>query len=204
MTFIDTIPVHQAHGAVRELYARQQSHFGYVPNYAKAFSCRPELMKYWAAMQAEIRRHVDRRRFELVTFAAAHSLRNTACALAHGRALTEYHSAGEVQAIATGGPLNELSDADVAMIGFARKVAADASAVTADDAAALRDAGFSDPEIFDIAAIAAARSFFTKLLDGIGCEPDSAFLKIEEPLRTALVVGRPISEQATECLEESL
>jgi len=203
MTFIHTVAVHEADGAVREMYLRQQSHFGYVPNYAKAFSWRPELMKYWAAMQAEIRRHVDRRRFELVTFAAAHALRNSACTLAHGRVLTEYHSQAEVQAIATGAPLNELSDADVAMIAFARKVAADASAVTADDAAALRDAGFSDPEIFDIAAIAAARAFFTKLLDGVGCEPDSAFMEIDESLRTALVVGRPIGKEATEYLRET-
>jgi uncharacterized peroxidase-related enzyme len=200
MAFIDTVPVNEANGAVREMYLRQQSAFGYVPNYAKAFSWRPELMKYWAAMQAEIKRHVDRRRFELVTFAAAHTLRNSACALAHGRKLMEYHSSAEVLAIATGAPLNELSDADIAMVDFARKVAADASAVTAEDAAALREAGFSDPEIFDIAAIAAARAFFTKLLDGVGCEPDSAFMKIEEKVRDALVVGRSISSEATEYL----
>ena len=34
MAFIDTIPVHEADDATREMYARQQSHYGYVPGYA--------------------------------------------------------------------------------------------------------------------------------------------------------------------------
>jgi len=200
MAFIQTIPVGDADGDVREMYARQQTRFGYVPNYAKVFSHRPGLMKYWADMQNEIRRHTDRRRFELVTFSAAHALKNSACALAHGKALTEYLSAATVRAIAEGEAPRALSNVDNAIVAFARKAAVDASTVTAADVESLQAVGLSDPEIFDIAAIAAARAFFTKLLDALGTEPDSAYVTMDPSLRTALTVGRPIGQSEVEYL----
>src|SRR5829696_9255770 len=90
MTFIETTPPEAARDTVAAMYRRQQNHWGYVPNYARVFSHRPQVMARWGALLAEIKRPMDRRRFELATFAAAHELRNSACALAHGRALREF------------------------------------------------------------------------------------------------------------------
>ena len=53
-------------------------------------------------------------------------------------------------------------------------------------------------EIFDIAAIAAGRSFFTKLLDALGTEPDVAYMSLDRELRQALTVGRPICHRPLE------
>jgi hypothetical protein len=66
------------------------------------------------------------------------------------------------------------------------------------DIQALRDEGFTDAEIFDIAATAAARCFFSKLLDALGAEPDSAYLELDEDLRQQLTVGRAISAERDE------
>ena len=192
VAFIDTTPAHAADGDVRAMYERQQASFGYVPNYAKVFCHRPEVMTHWANLLSGIRRNLDKRRFELVTFSAAHALRNSSCSLAHGRALTEFYSADEVLEIASQHTPGPLSAAETAMVAFARKVASDASAVTADDVAALTAYGFADHEIFDIAATTAARAFFTKVLDALGVEPDAPFLAIDGALRRALTVGRPI------------
>ena len=41
MTFIRTIPPADAEGQVREMYRQIPERFGYVPNWAKAFSLRP-------------------------------------------------------------------------------------------------------------------------------------------------------------------
>ena len=78
------------------------------------------------------------------------------------------------------------------MLNLARKVARDASSVTAADVNPLREHGFTDAEIFDIVATAAARAFFSKLVEGLGADADSTFLDMEEPLRESLTVGRPI------------
>lgn len=74
MAFINTIPPSRSEGAVREMYERQQAHYGYVPNYTKVFSHRPDVMARWGKLLAEIRRPMDDRMFELATFAAAHEL----------------------------------------------------------------------------------------------------------------------------------
>jgi len=192
MAFIKGVTPNDATPEVRAMYARQQSAWGYIPNYAKAFSLRPEVLARWGQLQAEIRRPMDNRRFELVTFAAALELRSSACALAHGKKLTDFFEEEEVLALAERGSIAALTEAERAMISFSRKIARDASKVTAGDVDALRAQGLSDAEIFDIAATAAGRAFFTKLLDGLGVEPDAAFLGLGPELRNSLTVGRPI------------
>lgn len=191
MSFIHTIAPAQARAEVASMYSRQQQTWGYVPNYAKVFCHRPELLARWAALLAEVKRPLDRRRLELATFAAAHELGNSPCALAHGQVLREFFADDEIVAIAAG-RVGALPAAEQALLRFARTVARDAASVTAADLAELRDLGFADAEIFDIAAAAAARAFFTKLLDAMGVLPDAPFAELPEELRRALTVGRPI------------
>jgi uncharacterized peroxidase-related enzyme len=196
MTFITTTPPDAARDAVADMYRRQQDSWGYVPNYAKVFCHRPEVMARWGQLLGEIKRPMDKRRFELVTFAAAHEVRNTACSLAHGKVLREFFSDEQIVSIAEGRLDGVLGVAEQAMVGFARQVAKDASQVAARDVAALKAFGISDAEIFDIAAAAAGRAFFTKVLDALGVQMDSPFLALDETLRCALTVGRPIDVQA--------
>lgn len=192
MAFIDTTAPADAQGEVAEMYERQQTSWGFVPNYAKIFSQRPEVLARWGRLLAEIKRPMDKRRFELVTFVAAYELRNSACALVHGNALAEFHSPETVCAIAEGRGDASLSEADQAMLRFVRQIARDASKVTAGMVGQLKQHGFSDAEIFDIAAAAAGRAFFTRLLDALGVEADSTTLGFDESFRRALTVGRPI------------
>ncbi|SFU73207.1 carboxymuconolactone decarboxylase family protein [Halomonas korlensis] len=198
MSFIHTTPPEQATGEVRAMYERQQAHFGYLPNYARVFCYRPDIMASWAALLATIRRHIAPRRFELVTLAAAQTLGNSYCALAHGQALTALIGTQDVQAIAEGREPRTLTDAEREMVAFARKVAGYAAEVTESDTERLRAVGFADDEIFDIVAMAAARAFFTKVLDGLGVEADAAYREMPPRLRDALTVGRPIAAGAVE------
>jgi uncharacterized peroxidase-related enzyme len=200
MTFIHTTAPADATGPVAAMYARQQASWGYVPQYALPFSHRPEVMARWAALLAEIKRPMDLRRFELATFAAAHALRNSACALAHGRALRAFFGDADIVAIAEGRPAATLSPAEQALLRFARRVAVDAAQVTAADVDELKALGFSDAEVFDLAAAAAGRAFFTKLLDALGVRADSPFLQLDAPLREALTVGRPIDDRTPAAL----
>ena len=194
MAYISTISVSRATGAVHDMYQRQEDHWGYVPNYSKVFSHRPEVMARWGRLLAEVRRPVDDRRFELVTFAAARELKNSSCSLAHGRALAEMIGAENVIAIAEGKKPEQLSAAEIAIVEFARDIVRDATRITSGQIEALRAKhGLSDEEIFDIAAIASGRCFFTKILDALGCEPDNGFMSVDKDLRLPLTIGRPIS-----------
>ncbi len=192
MAFIETFPDSEINDAVRAMYARQEAFWGFVPNYAKVFCHRPEIMGLWAQLQAAIKRHMSKRRYELVTFAAAHASRSTLCSLAHGKALTEFFSVEDVVAITRGEAPDSMTAAEAAMVDFARKVARDASSIKAQDVEWLRDHGLTEAEIFDVAATAAARAFWTKLVESLGVEAEPPFLTMNSELRSALAVGRPI------------
>jgi hypothetical protein len=64
----------------------------------------------------------------------------------------------------------------------------------------LKQHGFSDAEIFDIATTVAGRSFLTKILDALGVEADVTAMEMSEAFRDALSVGRPICRDAVEVL----
>ncbi|MEM8815818.1 MAG: peroxidase [Pseudomonadota bacterium] len=204
MAFIKTIPAAEATDEVRAMYERQAGFWGYVPDYAKVFCHRPEVMERWGKMLAAVKRPVDPRRLELVTFAVAHELRHSGCSLAHGEKLAAIIGQEAVIAIANGEDRDVLSAAEVDIVRFARRIARDASRITSGEVEALREThGLSDGEIFDIAAVAASRCFFTKLLDALGSEPDPGFMSLDDKLREALTVGRPIGAKAAEKIEVS-
>jgi len=196
MSFIETIPEQHADNEVRAMYERQSSFYGYLPNYARVFSHRPEIMKLWADLQNGVRKHMDRRRFEIITFVAAHTLRSTLCSLAHGKALAKYLSQEDVLKLARGEFPASLSVAEVAIVMFTRKMSRNASEVTAADIARLRDHGLADAEIFDVAAVAAARSFWTKVLEALGVEADAPFHDLDAEFKHTLACGRPLGFHA--------
>jgi uncharacterized peroxidase-related enzyme len=192
MAFIETISEREAAGEARAMYERQVANNGYVPNYAKVFCHRPEVMTQWAQLLASIKRPMGARRFELATFVAAITLRSSCCSLAHGRALMEFFSTEEVLSLARGETPTTMSPAEAALVQFARQVAVDASSVTKRDIERLKSHGFDDAEVFDIAASAAGRAFFAKVIESLGVEAEPRFVAMDVAVRDALAVGRPV------------
>jgi alkylhydroperoxidase family enzyme len=86
-----------------------------------------------------------------------------------------------------------LDEADRAIMAFAERVVADATAITQSDIDELRHAhGLSDGEIFDVVLAATIRCFFSKTLDALGVQPDAEFHELDPAFREPLTVGRPI------------
>ena len=78
------------------------------------------------------------------------------------------------------------------MYEFAAKVAVDASAVDRADIDRLRAVGLSDADIADVVFAAAARSFFTRVLDALGAQLDAQTAKtFQADVLEPLIVGRP-------------
>jgi hypothetical protein len=82
------------------------------------------------------------------------------------------------------------------------RFARDASSVTADDVAALKRHGYSDAEVFDNAATAAGRAFFTKVIESLGVVADSPLRELDVEFRAALTVGRPIEFAVPQRLDD--
>lgn len=82
--FVTAIEEADAEGRLKEIYEGDRQAMGYVPNHAKVFSPRPEVLEVWRTSQGSIRRNLRLRRYELATFAAAMALKCRYCILAHG------------------------------------------------------------------------------------------------------------------------
>jgi uncharacterized peroxidase-related enzyme len=195
MAFVDTVPDDEATGAVADLYRHDAERFGYVPNFTKAFSSRPEAYEAWLNLNGSIKRAMELRRYELATLAAARELRSSYCALAHGSVLLgQFMDADALQAVVSDHHSAGLDETDVAVMDLAEKVAADATSVTQADIDRLRALGLSDADVVDVVLAAAARSFFSKVLDALGARPDARYAdKLEPRIREALTVGHPIA-----------
>jgi len=196
MAFIRTIAPSDADGPVREMYDKIHGRFGLVPNWARVFSLRPDVNDGWITLLKSIQSKLPVRTYELATLAAARALRSSYCALAHGSVLAnKVFDAKTVTAIATDARESPLEPRERAMMAFAEQVALNADRISAADIDTLRSHGYRDEEIFDIAAAAAARCFFSKLLDALGVQADSVFNDLDPALRQALTVGRPVAER---------
>ena len=194
MTYIETVPEDQASEQVAALYAADRERMGRLPNFTRAFSPRPDVYAAWLQLNGAIKAGMDLRRYELATLAAARRLRSSYCMLAHGSVLLDrFLGADELRAAATDPETAGLDEVDVAVMEVAAKVADDATAVTQDDVDRLRALGLSDADVLDVVLAAAARCFFSKVLDGLGVEPDAAYRALDPAVREALTVGRPIA-----------
>jgi uncharacterized peroxidase-related enzyme len=194
MAFINTVPEQEAEGDVRDLYEQQRGGSGYLPNYARVYCHRPQLMQAWAQLQTEIKQTMDDKAYGLISLAAAMAINSTYCSLAFAtKLISKYYTQEEMLAIVRGDEESPLSAGERAMMKLARQVAANASGVTVGDILPLKEAGYTDPEIFDIVSAAAARCFFSKVPDALGALPDSALGNLEQPLQELLTVGRPVA-----------
>jgi uncharacterized peroxidase-related enzyme len=171
---------------------------GDVPNYARVFALRPAVMDAWEGLSRSIKVGMDHRRYELATLAAARRRRSSYCALAHGAVLRDrYLGPAALYRVASDHHDAGLDPVDVAVMDFAEKAAGNPAAVTAADVETLRGHGLSDTEIFDVALTAAARCFFSTVIDAVGTEPDAAYRTTLEPeLLNVLTVGRAIAPGA--------
>lgn len=196
MTFISTVPESSAGDDLSAIYTSAQEALGYVPNYTRTFSHRPGLYRAWTNLIENVSSVMDPRRYELATMGAAITLRSSYCTLAHGEKLLGLGSTeDEVRSLTAPDFGEDLPPDESAIVRYAAKVTGDASSVTETDIEELRGHGLTDAEIFDVAAAAAARSFFSKVLDATGTLPDPVFMEKIPGLVEDLSVGRRIEPE---------
>lgn len=183
---IHTVPEHQATGEVAELYAEDIESVGYVPSHTKAMAMNPDAYRAFEALIRSVAKPLGLRRYELVTLAAARGTKSRHCRLAHGAKSLRLFDEEQLERIARDYTDAGLTDAEVEMMRFAERVGEGAAAMTEADSQRLRDAGFTDQEIVDIAIAASARVYFGSALQALAVDVDTP-PTLHEPLRAALV-----------------
>lgn len=193
MSIIEIIPEAQATGRTAEIYAQDRDTLGYVPSHTKALSMNQEAFAAWRALQGAIAGSMGMRRFELVTLAAALGIGSRHCRLAHGNKALKVIDEEQLVRIARNYRDAGLSEAEVAMMEFAQRLSSDSAAMTDVDSLRLRESGFNDREIVDIALAAAARNYLSRVLQALAVDVDVP-PGLSETLRHALLDPLEIPE----------
>lgn len=195
--FISVEPTPDAAHRWADYLQSQRNSWGFVPNYTAAFAGRADVAAAWNALILTIRDGMDRHRFEIATIAAARARRSTYCTVAHSKFLRDVCGDPDtLQQIADTPDGSSLVGADRVVYEFATLVASDPASITVDDIAVARAAGLDDTEIADVVFAAAARCFFTAVLDGAGAQVDPELADaFPQGTLQSMLVGRPVADR---------
>jgi uncharacterized peroxidase-related enzyme len=184
--------------AAQKMFDDDTAELGYVMNVSRLWAYQPETLTGLFGVVGQANRETPlslRQRAILVTACTA-AFGDSYCALVWGNRLADASDA-ETAAGVVNGADDGLTTDERTMAAWARKVAREPSGTTATDVQRLRDAGFTDAQIFTITVFVALRLAFSTVNDALGLRPDAA-LRVTAPaqIRNAVTFGRPIEDPA--------
>ena len=185
MSIISTPSENEAVGLVAEIYDDDLQDLGYVPSHTRVMATNPEAVKAFENLIRAIAGPMNKRRYELITLAAAGAIGSQACRVAHSRKSLKYMDEPEIVRVLEDYHEAGLTEAEVAMMEFAEKLSRDSASMTDADSQRLRDLGFADREIVDITLAAAARNYYSRALHALAVDVDVP-PDLSPALRTAL------------------
>ena len=172
------------------LAAEDVADVGYVMNLTRLWSYQPDavrsLFDLTRAVTAET--SLDFRRRAVLVAATASTFGDPYCSLAWGTRLAGV-AGDDVAGAVLAGDDSGLDAAERALAGWARKVARNPHATTENDVGPLREAGFSDAEIFAATVFVALRLAFSTVNNALGARPDDR-LRADAPAAVRDAVPR--------------
>lgn len=168
---------------------------GFVMNASRLWAYQPDALDKLFSLMSQVAsaRPIRFRERGILVAACASTLGDSYCSLAWGTKLAAKTDA-QLAAGVLRGDDSALTGAERAMASWARQVARDPNGTSADDVQVLRDAGFSDADIFAITVYVALRIALSTVSDALGTRPDAEYRTLAPaPVREAVTYGRPVA-----------
>ena len=153
---------------------------GMVPNVIKAFSLRPEKLRTFIAKYNELMLSDDsaltRLEREMIAVVVSSHNHCVYCITSHSQAVREFSDdpvLGDI--LVTNYREAELTDRHRTMLDYAWKMTATPAETREADRQALRDAGFTAEEIFDITDVVAYFNYTNRMTHGLGMQPNAEY-----------------------------
>ncbi|MDA9397434.1 peroxidase-related enzyme [Bradyrhizobium sp. CCBAU 45389] len=171
---LDTLPED-----IRTRLLAVQEKSGFVPNVFLTLAYRPdEFRAFFAYHDALMEKDggLTKAEREMIVVATSAANQCQYCVIAHG-AILRIRAKNPLIAdqVAVNYRKADITPRQKAMLDFAMKVSADAQRVSEEDFAALQPHGFSDDDIWDIAAISAFFALSNRLANFTGMRPNEEF-----------------------------
>lgn len=184
--------------ATARLYENDLAQQGFVMNLSRLWAWRPEVCEAFGALRTQLTGNssLSNRELAVIVCATAAGLGDSYCALAWGKKLAAATDPLAAAAVLQANESDGLTARDQALSVWARKVVRDPNATTAQDVEALREAGFSEREIFEATAFVAFRLAFSTINDALGVKPDWQLADAAPAAVThAVTFGRPVAQR---------
>ncbi len=167
---------------LRKLFAKAQEKMGFVPNVFVTFTVRPSHFRHWFAHFRELmfgESELSRAEREMIGVVVSSENHCLYCLVSHGadlrvllqdevladRIVLDYRRAG-------------LAPRTQAMLDYAVKITRSPVECSQEDVQRLRELGFSDQAIFDVAEVAAMFNFTNRMASATGMMPNREYHRL--------------------------
>ena len=156
-----------------------QDKLGMVPNVLRAYAFDVTKLNAFTAMYNDLmlgESALSKLEREMIAVVVSSINRCWYCQVAHGAAVRALSGKPELgEAMVMNWRMADLDDRQTAMLGFAEKVAKASAEVVEADRQALREAGFTDREIWDIANVVGFFSMSNRVASATGMQPNPEY-----------------------------
>lgn len=156
-----------------------QEKLGLIPNVLLSYSHNIEMLDAFTKMYNEImlgESGLSKMEREMIAVAVSSENDCHYCQVAHGAALRALSGKPEMaETVMMNYRAAELSPRERAMLDFALKMTRASAAIEEEDRQALRDAGFSDRDIWDIASVASFFNMSNRMSSAVGMKPNAEY-----------------------------
>lgn len=174
MAWIDVIEEDQATGKLKSSYDQIKKRLGEVPNLLKVYSLNPQALSRQMDLYGTVMfgpSGPTGPQQELLATVVSSLNGCEYCVRHHGEALNLYwQDEAKLDRLIADYTQLDLSDQDRAMLDYAVKLTKQPDSVSKDDVQRLRDAGFSDESILNIAVITGLFNAVNRVVDGLSVE----------------------------------
>lgn len=164
---------------LRKYFNVAEEKIGFLPNVLRSYSWNPERLRWFSRFYNEImlgESKLSKLERELIAVVVSSANRCWYCQVAHGAAVRQMGKdpvLGEQMVMNwRAAPLN---DRQRAMLAFAEKLTLESAKVAEADRQALRDAGLTDAEIWDICDVAGLFAMTNRVASGVGMQPNPEY-----------------------------
>jgi uncharacterized peroxidase-related enzyme len=160
-------------------FAKCQEKLGMVPNVLQAYTGNPAKLSVFAAFYNQLMlasSGLSKLEREMIAVVVSSANRCYYCLVAHGQALRQLSGDPQLgEMLAMNYRVAELSPRHRAMLDHAWKLTTAPLEITDADRNALRSAGFSDQDIFDITDVAAFFNYTNRMAHGLDMMPNAQY-----------------------------
>lgn len=164
---------------VRALYAQPRDKLGFVPNVLRFFALRPSHLLRWNDHYEELMKGpsgLSKAEREMIAVVVSTANRCRYCIAAHSAALRKLTGDPALaDAVGVDHRTAPLEARALAMLDYAQKLTLRPAEMSEADVVALRDIGWTDEDIMDIAEVVGMFNLTNRMASGLGWEPNPEY-----------------------------